>query len=196
MLHIYFSMAAFALAASISPGPVNLVALRSGTQYGFRASLPHVSGATIGFTVLLLLTGLGLHVLLEALPILTRVIQDAGVVFLLYLAYKLALDDGQLHLDATRQSPSAWYGALMQWINPKAWLASIAGMGAYAAHGESALIWQFALIYFFICFGSIAAWAYAGTALRRFLKTPGVMRTFNRVLAALLAFSALVLLLS
>ncbi|MFZ6757557.1 LysE family translocator [Undibacterium sp. Ji50W] len=195
-MKLYLSMAAFALAASISPGPVNIVALRSGTQYGFRASLAHVSGATIGFTVLLLLTGLGLHELLNVIPALTQVIQWAGVAFLLFLAYKLAVDDGQLQVDEQSKGPSAWYGALMQWLNPKAWLASIAGMGAYAANGDISMVWHFTIIYFFICYASIAAWAYAGTALRQLFRRPALMRAFNRSLAVMLLISAVYLMLT
>ncbi|HAT1553441.1 TPA: LysE family translocator, partial [Aeromonas hydrophila] len=41
-------MAGFALAMSITPGPVNLVALGSGARHGFAASLRHVVGATLG----------------------------------------------------------------------------------------------------------------------------------------------------
>ncbi|MFZ6769645.1 LysE family translocator [Undibacterium sp. Di26W] len=195
-MKLYLSMAAFALAASISPGPVNVVALRSGTQYGFRASLAHVSGATIGFTVLLLLTGLGLHELLNVIPALTQVIQWAGVAFLLFLAYKLAVDNGQLQVDEQGKGPSAWYGALMQWLNPKAWLASIAGMGAYAANGDTSMVWHFTIIYFFICYASIAAWAYAGTALRQLFRRPALMRAFNRSLAVMLLISAVYLMLT
>ena len=44
------SMSAFALAASITPGPVNVVALGAGAQYGLRAGMRHVTGATVGFT--------------------------------------------------------------------------------------------------------------------------------------------------
>ena len=57
---LYLSMAAFALVSSITPGPVNIVALGAGARHGLAASMRHVSGATIGFTVLLLLIGLGL----------------------------------------------------------------------------------------------------------------------------------------
>jgi threonine/homoserine/homoserine lactone efflux protein len=57
---LLLSMAGFALAMSISPGPVNLVALGTGARYGFTASLRHVVGATLGFILLLLLMGLGL----------------------------------------------------------------------------------------------------------------------------------------
>lgn len=57
---LLLSMAGFALAMSITPGPVNLVALGSGARHGFAASLRHVVGATLGFILLLLLMGLGL----------------------------------------------------------------------------------------------------------------------------------------
>ncbi|MFM0216138.1 LysE family translocator [Paraburkholderia strydomiana] len=188
------SMAAFALASSISPGPVNVVALSAGAQHGFAASLRHVSGATVGFTLLLLLIGLGLHELLVHFPNLISIVKWAGVAFLLYMACKLVLDDGHLGADKLSRGPSFAYGAALQWLNPKAWLASLAGMGAYAAEGDGALVWQFTAIYFVICYVSIASWAYAGTFLRKYLQAPKRVRLFNRVLAALLAASALYLL--
>lgn len=79
------SMAAFALASSISPGPVNVVALSAGAQHGLAASLRHVTGATVGFTLLLLLIGLGLHELLARFPNLIEIVKWAGVGFLLYM---------------------------------------------------------------------------------------------------------------
>ncbi|SIT41970.1 Lysine exporter protein (LYSE/YGGA) [Paraburkholderia ribeironis] len=191
---VLLSMAAFALASSISPGPVNVVALSAGAQHGLAASMRHVTGATVGFTVLLLLIGLGLHELLARLPSLIDVVKWAGVGFLLYMACKLAIDDGQLGADKPARGPSFAYGAAMQWLNPKAWLASLAGMGAYAANGDSALLWQFTALYFVICYLSIGSWAYAGTFLRRHLQNPRRIRLFNRVMAALLAASALYLL--
>ena len=194
-MSILVSMAAFALASSISPGPVNVVALSSGAQYGFRASMRHVTGATVGFTLLLVLTGLGLHELLLRLPFLTDAIQMAGVAFLLCMAWKLAVDDGRLQADEHGKGPSLLNGAAMQWLNPKAWLASVAGMGAFAADGDALLVWQFAVVYFVICYVSIACWAYAGAFLRHYLGEPARMRLFNRVMAFLLAVSAAYLLL-
>ncbi|MEX3634965.1 LysE family translocator [Paraburkholderia sp. BR14320] len=188
------SMAAFALASSISPGPVNVVALSAGAQHGLAASLRHVTGATVGFTLLLLLIGLGLHELLARFPNLIEIVKWAGVGFLLYMAYKLSINNGQLGADKPARGPSFAHGAAMQWLNPKAWLASLAGMGAYAAGGDGGLVWQFAALYFVICYLSIASWAYAGTFLRRHLREAKGVRVFNRVLAALLALSAIYLL--
>ena len=69
---LFYSMAGFALAASISPGPVNLLALSAGATHGLRRSMRHVTGATFGFTALLLAMGLGLQQLLQQWPALTH----------------------------------------------------------------------------------------------------------------------------
>lgn len=195
-MSIFLSMAAFALASSISPGPVNLVALSSSAQYGLGASMRHVTGATVGFTLLLLLIGLGLREVLNQWPWLTTVIQWAGVAFLFFMAYKLAVDDGRLGADRAQagRGPSALSGAAMQWLNPKAWLASVAGMGAYAANGDRTVVWQFAALYFLICYGSIACWAFAGSFLRQHLRDAARVRLFNRLMALLLVASAVYLL--
>lgn len=194
------SMAAFALASSITPGPVNIVALSAGARHGLGASLRYAAGATLGFVALFLLIGLGLHAALARWPMLTTVTQWSGIAFLLYLALRLALDDGRLSDDPDDPAapnvagPSAAAGAAMQWLNPKAWLACVAAMGAYAADGEPAQVWQFAALYLVICFASIACWAYAGASLRHRLTNARRIRLFNRAMALLLAGSALYLL--
>jgi threonine/homoserine/homoserine lactone efflux protein len=181
------SMAAFALASSLTPGPVNLVALSSGARHGWRASLPYVTGATVGFTALLLLVGLGLEQVTRVLPTLVAWLRWGGVAFLLLMAWRLAIDSGELAMhDASQRRPSMLAGAVMQWLNPKAWLATLSGVAVYAA-GQLGL---FATIYFVICLGSIAAWAVAGSTLTSTLSSPRAMRRFNAAMAALLAASA------
>ena len=184
------SMAAFALAASISPGPVNVVALASGARHGLRSSMRHVTGATAGFTALLLLAGLGLNTLTAAWPGFTEVLRWGGIAFLLYMAWALAADRGELAQGGSRKPPSMLLGAGMQWVNPKAWLASAAGIGAFASSGNLADVWTFAGIYFVICYVSIAAWAAAGAFLHKVLTQPAKVRALNRALAATLVVSA------
>ncbi|SFU05298.1 LysE family translocator [Pseudomonas marincola] len=195
-MSIWVSMAAFALASSITPGPVNIVALSAGVQFGLRASLRHVTGATVGFCLLLVLIGLGLHEVLRAWPPLTRFIQLGGVAFLLFMAYKLAVDDGQIRRDEKASAPSMLYGATLQWLNPKAWMACVAGMGLFVEEGNLRQVAEFSLIYFAVCYVSIASWAVAGSYLRGVLETPAAMRLFNRLMAALLVACCVYLLLS
>ena len=194
-MSLLLSMAAFALAASISPGPVNLVALAAGARHGLRPALRHVTGATLGFCLLLLLVGYGLHAVMQRWPGLTEVLRWAGIVFLLWMAWKLASSDGSLGDGSPDKAPGMLYGAAMQWLNPKAWLACVAGVGAFVGQGETALLWQFTLIYLVICYLSVGSWAWAGTVIRRYLDNPRRMQCFNRVLALLLVASAAFLLL-
>ncbi|WP_257458102.1 LysE family translocator [Archangium lipolyticum] len=189
-------MAAFALALSITPGPVNVVALSAGARHGLRASLRHVFGATLGFTLLLLAIGLGLHEAFMTWPWLASSLRLAGVVYLLYLTWKLWSDDGQLGGANDDTRPGYWSGALMQWLNPKAWLACVAGMGAFAAGGRVAVIGRFAAIYFVVCYLSIACWAAVGNSIRHWVDNPTRLRRFNRAMALLLASCAFYLLLA
>lgn len=192
-MSLSLSMAAFALAASISPGPVNIVALGAGARHGLRPAMRHVTGATLGFILLLVLIGLGLHEVLRHWPGLAVALHWAGVLFLLYMAWKLARDDGALGEGRDTHAPNLLRGAAMQWLNPKAWLACVAGIGAFVGQGETALLGQFSLIYLVICYLSLGCWALAGSLIRSYLDNPRRLRLFNRSLAALLVLSALYL---
>jgi len=186
---LILSMAAFALVASLSPGPVNLVGFNTGLTHGWRAALWHVAGATLGFVVLLLAVGLGLHEVLATWPALLWILRVAGALFLLYLAGKLARASGDLGSGALTACPGFRDGALLQWLNPKAWLAAAAGVALFVGEDRGRLA-LFAGLYLVICFASLACWAVAGQWLRSRALTPGRLRLLNRVLAALLVLCA------
>lgn len=191
---LLLAMASFALVASITPGPVNSLALTSGVHHGFRRSLAYVTGATLGFTALLLLAGLGMAEMVARLPVLDLAIRVAGTGFLLYLAWRLWGGDGGMTVGGAVTPPSLWTGASLQWLNPKAWIAALAGMGAYGLSGGMPAILAFAGLYFLICYAAIALWAFAGARMAVMLARPGHMRLFNRLMAALLAAGAIPLL--
>jgi threonine/homoserine/homoserine lactone efflux protein len=187
-------MSAFALAASISPGPVNIVCLSSGTNHPIRQGLVFVTGATLGFIALFLGIGAGLYSLLQVVPLLEDILRWAGILFLLYLSYQLLQHDGRLHEQGAEKAPGFMSGAMMQWLNPKAWLASAAGIGAYTSGDAPYQLWLFAGLYLPICWLSLASWVYAGAFLKRYVHRPSILLTVNRLLAACLAASAIYLL--
>ncbi len=192
-LSLILPMSAFALAASISPGPVNLVCLSSGTRYPVSRALIFVTGAALGFIALFVAVGLGLYSLLTMVPMLETLLRWGGVAFLLYLSIKLAMDSGQLPEKGVDKAPGFGTGAIMQWLNPKAWLASASGIGAYTSANDLNQILLFASLYLPICWLSLACWVYAGAFLRRYVQRPAVLVTINRTLALLLAISCLYL---
>lgn len=187
-------MTAFALAASISPGPVNLVCLSSGTRYPLARGLTFVTGATLGFILLFVTIGLGLYSVLKVIPGFDAILRWAGVAFLLYLSIQLFRDDGRLPAGEAHQAPGFMTGAVMQWLNPKAWLASASGIGAYTSGNDIQELIIFAALYLPICWLSLSCWVYAGAFLRRYLHRPGVLIILNRTLALLLAASCIYLL--
>ena len=195
-------MATFALVASISPGPVNLVGLSTGSRHGLTKGLIFVTGATIGFILLFLAVGYGLSSLFTVIADFERWLSWVGIVFLLYLSYRLAFDTGTIQVEdqsqeeATKErlKPSGfWTGFLMQWLNPKAWLASAAGISAYTQSGNIEQIWVFAMIYVPVCWMSLSCWVCVGVYLRQKVQQPKIMRAINRSLAAMLAGSCLFL---
>lgn len=186
---LWLSMASFALAASISPGPVNLVSLSNGIRRQLRTGLWFVTGAALGFTALFIAIGFGLHTLLQQFPLLNTVLRWAGIAFLLYLAFQLFISNGNLDLEEKKHQPGFFTGALMQWLNPKAWLASAAGISAYTANGDATLVWIFAALYAPICWLSIGCWLAAGSFLHRHVQQPNKLRWINRSLGLLLAAS-------
>ncbi|HCM4284155.1 TPA: LysE family translocator [Klebsiella quasipneumoniae] len=119
---LILAMFLFSLTMSISPGPVNMVIISSGASYGFRRTFPFVSGATIGFTLLLIVIGFGFYASIEKYPLFFKYLNVAGSAFIIYIGYKIASSRSELSLTKS-EAPSFTQVFLLQWLNPKAWIA-------------------------------------------------------------------------
>ena len=80
----------FAFVSSITPGPNNTMLLASGVNYGFRRTVPHIAGISLGCVLMLVLVGLGLGQAFAAVPFLYDVLRYVGAAYLLWLAWKIA----------------------------------------------------------------------------------------------------------
>ncbi|PIE44619.1 MAG: hypothetical protein CSA45_06115 [Gammaproteobacteria bacterium] len=181
----------FALVTAASPGPVNLLAMSAGTSAPLSQGLRFVFGATTGFCLLVLLSGLGLQSLIKAYPEILTGLRLGGAAFLLWLAWLLWRADGRIDNNSGFR-PSFLRGALLQWLNPKAWLSSLSIVSLYAPSGLFAL-GVMTSIYYIVCFCSIAAWLLAGYFLAKWLQNPVYLQRFNRSLAVLLLISLIYL---
>ena len=61
----------------------------TGVNFGVRRGIPHLMGICIGFPVMLILIGLGFGGLFDLYPVLHELIKLVGIVYLLYLAWKI-----------------------------------------------------------------------------------------------------------
>ena len=191
-MSLIIAMSLFALSMSISPGPVNLVTFSSGLNFGFLPSLPFVAGAALGFTLLLVVVGLGLGEIVALSPVLMQVLAYAGTAFICYMGYKIASAHPELPGASVRQ-PHFFQGAALQWLNPKAWIASFSGVSAFEATLGNGLL-VFASLYLVLCFLSVAVWAYAGARLSKLVRDRSSLQWFNRIMGGLLVLVAIYLL--
>ena len=182
----------FAFVSSVTPGPNNLMLLSSGTRFGFRRTIPHMLGITIGFSAMIALVGLGLAQLFTRFPLLHSILKIASVAYLLLLAYKIAVAKPPSDEAGDRQGKPMHFlaAAAFQWVNPKAWTSALTALSAYMPPvdpwlGPLLVAGAFALV----SIPATSIWAVMGMHLRRLLHDPARLRLFNRVAAALLVAS-------
>ena len=77
------ALTVFAAVSSGTPGPNNVMILASGVNFGFRRSLPHLFGITLGFCFMIFCVGLGLQTMFVQFPILETVLRYVGACYLL-----------------------------------------------------------------------------------------------------------------
>jgi threonine/homoserine/homoserine lactone efflux protein len=75
------------LLINITPGPAMLFCLNQSRLYGPKEGMKAVAGVELGVLVYLLLVMFGLGIFFEKSPALYKMIQFAGMLYLLYLAY-------------------------------------------------------------------------------------------------------------
>ena len=76
---LILALIGFAFATSITPGPNNLMLMASGANFGFRRSVPHMLGISLGHMLMIVLVGLGLNQLFVAFPPLELAMKLASV---------------------------------------------------------------------------------------------------------------------
>jgi threonine/homoserine/homoserine lactone efflux protein len=181
----------FATVMFFTPGPNNVMLLSSGLTYGFRRTLPHVAGITIGFAFMIGTVGLGMATVFITYPVLQTILKYAGAAYLIYLAAAIAMSGPVTPDQDNRRGPMTFWGAAMfQWINVKGWVMVIGTITAYA--GIAGFPWNITIqvmLSLLLGVASCSAWALFGSALRPILTSPRAVRAFNIVMAVLLLAS-------
>ena len=185
------ALIAFGAVMAFTPGPNNIMVLSSGLTYGFRRSLPHIAGIAFGIAFMVAATGLGLGAVFVAWPILQTILKYAGIAYLIYLAWVIAMSGPVTPGQDNQAAPMTFWGAaLFQWVNVKGWVMVIGIITAYSA--VASFPWNIAVqaaLMFLMGGLSSLLWALFGSALRPVLTSTRAVRAFNIVMAILLLAS-------
>ena len=187
---LFIALLGFAFVTSVTPGPNNMMLLASGVNFGFRRTLPHMLGVSVGSSVQMLIVASGLAWVMAWFDALRAPLVAAGCAYLLWLALRQARA-GQPGRGG-RAAPLGFLGAAMfQWVNPKAWMMALNAAILFLPPNAG---WQaaagLALVCLTVNLPCIALWAGAGARLREGLQAPAALRLFNYTMAMLLAATA------
>jgi threonine/homoserine/homoserine lactone efflux protein len=188
---LFIAFVVFAAVMFFTPGPNNVMLLSSGLTHGFRRTLPHIAGITIGVAFMVAAVGLGLGTVFIAYPVLQTILKYAGAAYLIYLSAAIAMSGAAPSGQDNRRGPMTFWGAaVFQWINVKGWVMVIGTITAYA--GIASFPWNITIqILLSLLLGALSCstWALFGSALRPILTSASAVRAFNIVMAALLLAS-------
>ena len=184
------SIALFWFVTAYTPGPNNVVASYSGFNFGFKKTIPHILGVTLGFTSLILFLTIGLINVFKLFPIIQIVIRYLGTIFLIYLAYKIA---SSTKFDETKkENPVNFIETfLFQYLNPKGVMVGIIVVSTYVELGENYLnhATQVVALAFLFSSTSITLWTFIGKFLRKFATNDKFIKYFNYAMSGLLLLS-------
>ena len=173
--------------AAFTPGPNNILSSYSGFNFGIKRTLPLIYGVTFGFPLLIIIINSGLIIFFKKFPALQEIIKILGSVFILYFAYKVALNKsgGEQKI----KNPAKFFNMLFfQFINPKAVLFAIIVVSTFINVNENfirdtIIVLSVAISFSFV---SIVSWCLLGKYLRKFATNGKFIQTFNYVMSFLL----------
>ncbi|GLO73262.1 MAG: LysE family translocator [Phaeobacter italicus] len=192
---LFLALAGFVFGTVFTPGPNNLMLMASGANFGFRRSIPHLTGVAVGFPLMILPVGLGVMQLFDAFPPLTWIMTALSVVYMLWLAWKIANAAPPREGEAQGTPLSFVQACAFQWVNPKAWAMALGAITLYAASRDLTAILWVSGTYLLVGTFSASTWTLLGQQLRRLLTKPAQLRVFNWTMAAVLLASLAAILL-
>ncbi|WP_217877321.1 LysE family translocator [Pseudoalteromonas shioyasakiensis] len=184
---------AYAIGIMYTPGPINLLGLSSGLNKQTRSHLGFFIGVGSAMFILFVLLGyLGLQVINpQFLPYVSLI----GCGYILYIAWKVAKAKVQVSDTSADASLSFFDGLFMQLLNPKALVATlpIATIQFPSADITGAAIVFWSLILAILAFGAPTSYSLAGLMLGKQVSRPGIFNVFNKLMAVLLIYVALMI---
>jgi threonine/homoserine/homoserine lactone efflux protein len=182
------ALIALATVGTFTPGPNTALSATIAANHGLRRALPFVCAVPAGWGVLLILNAAGLGVMVLGYPPLRWGLLAAGVLYLLWLAWKLA---NTQHLSEAAIGPVVGFkqGVMLQFINIKAWFLALSVVSGWVIGHDDTLARLLETLPIFMLFGltSNLTYAWIGASLRHWLRGPNDtaqrLLWFNRIMA-------------
>ena len=188
----FTALLVLATAMSFSPGPNTTLSTALGANGGLLRAMRFVIAVPVGWTLLLALCAAGIGALVVAVPSLRWIIKSLGIVYLLWLAWKLSGSAALGQANGEQLRVGFKQGVMLQFLNIKAWLLALTLVAGWIA-GQPDALRRFAIVapvMLTYAFASNFLYALIGALLRQWLAHGTRLLWFNRAMAAVLVLTA------
>ena len=177
----------FAIAASFSPGPNNIVTSYTSFNFGFKKTIPTMLGVIIGWMTLVIFLQMGSGVIFKQFEELQIIIKIFGSIYLLYMAYKLS-SSKTISGKSTAKPVTFINTFFFQFINPKAIIYALLAISMFVDVQNNYLRDSLTLtvVFFIGAIGSQLTWCLIGKYLRKFATSKKFIKNFNYSMSFLL----------
>ncbi len=153
---------------AFTPGPGNLLALNTVTNYGYRKGRPLFLGIFVGYYAVQTTCGLVVYGLGSFNPHILTALRYIGAAYILWLTIHVALDKPQPP-DSARSASFA-KGFLLQFLNAKIFIFGITALTCFITPHHQTLGIILAAEYFIATLGTVATltWIGFGLVIQRF----------------------------
>lgn len=146
--YVFSNYLVFCFINAFTPGPGNLLALNTVTNYGIRKGRPLFLGIFTGYIVVQTICAFFVYAVGTVAPGFLNILKYVGAAYILWLAVHIAVSVPKEESD--RQSASYVKGFLLQLVNVKVFLFGLTALtGFVVEYGKS--------LPFLLTFGSIVA---------------------------------------
>ncbi|MCI9327940.1 LysE family transporter [Lachnospiraceae bacterium 54-11] len=170
---------------AFTPGPGNVLALNTVTNYGYKKGRPLYWGIFAGYYVVQIICAVFVFGVSTFLPDVPGIMKYIGAAYILWLAVHIALSKPTT--DTVEKSASFLKGFLLQFVNVKIYLFGITALTGYITE-YSASLWVLLLFEIIIAtIGTIATltWIGMGVLIQRAYQK--YYRVINIILALMLS---------
>ena len=175
----------YSVVNAFTPGPGNILALNTVTNYGYKKGRPLFGGIFAGYYVVQILCAVFVFGVSTFLPNMLGIMKYIGAAYILWLAVHIAF--GRPAADTVEKSASWMKGFLLQFVNVKIYLFGITALTGYVTD-YSASLWVLLLFEIIIAtIGTIATltWVGMGVLIQK------VYQKYYRVINMILALTLL-----
>ncbi len=153
----------YALINAITPGPGNILALNTVSNYGWKKGKPLFFGIFIGYYIMQIICAIFVYGVSAFLPNVLGIMKYIGAAYILILAIHIAISKPKI--DNSQKSTSFLKGFFLQFVNVKIYLFGITALTGFVIEYYKSFVALLVFELIIATIGSIATLIWIGLGI-------------------------------